>query len=187
MAPLNWRFRSGDRVEFNVNPTGERLDAPFTVSNVTIPPGSYQWRQYRLEAGTAQKRRLYNQLTWWFGGYYGGKLDQVIWTGAWNPTALLTVEFTGERDMGRLPTGDFTTNLVGNRLRINLSPDLEIASYVQYDTDSKSVGTNSRLRWTFRPVADLFIVYNHNIRSILDRWQLDSNQLLVKVQYALRY
>jgi hypothetical protein len=89
--------------------------------------------------------------------------------------------------MGRLPTGDFTTTLVGNRLRINLSPDLSISSYVQYDTDSKSVGTNSRLRWTFRPVADLFIVYNHNIRSILDRWQLDSNQFLVKVQYALRY
>jgi len=187
MAPLNWRFRSGDRVEFNVNPTGERLDTPFTVSNVTIPTGAYQWRQYRLEVGTAQKRRLYNQLTWWFGGYYGGKLDQVIWTGAWNPTALLTVEFTGERDMGRLPTGDFTTNLIGNRLRINLSPDLSIASYVQYDTDSKSIGTNTRLRWTFRPVADLFIVYNHNIQSILDRWQLDSNQLLVKVQYALRY
>ena len=187
MAPLNWRFRSGDRVEFNVNPTGERLSAPFTVADVTIPPGSYQWRQYRLELSTAQKRRLYNQFTWWFGGYYGGKLDQVIWTGAWNPTALFTVEFTGERDIGRLLTGDFTTTLVGNRLRINLSPDLSIASYVQYDTQSESVGTNTRLRWTFRPVADLFIVYNHNVRSILDRWQLDSNQFLVKVQYALRY
>ena len=187
IAPVNWRFRSGDRLELNINPTGERLLAPFTVSGVTIPTGAYEWRQYRLEVGTAQKRRVYNQLTWWFGGYYGGKLDQVIWNGAWNPTPLFTVEFTGERDMGRLPTGDFTTNLVGNRLRINLSPDLAIASYVQYDTDSKSVGTNTRLRWTFRPVADLFIVYNHNVRSILDRWQLDSNQFLVKVQYALRY
>ena len=59
-APLNWRFRSGDRVEFNLNPTGERLVAPFEVSDgVVIAPGSYHWRQYRLEAGTAQKRRLY--------------------------------------------------------------------------------------------------------------------------------
>jgi len=187
MAPLNWRFRTGDRVEFNVNPTGERLVTPFEVSDVVIPAGSYQWRQYRLETATAQKRRLYTQLTWWFGGFYNGKLDQVIWTGAWNPTALLTVEFSGERDIGRLATGEFTQTLVGNRLRINLSPDLSIASYVQYDTESNSIGTNSRLRWTFRPVADLFVVYNHNVRSILDRWQLDSNQLLVKVQYALRY
>jgi hypothetical protein len=70
---------------------------------------------------------------------------------------------------------------------LNISPDLSISSYVQYDTDSHSLGANTRLRWTFRPVADLFVVYNHNVRSLLDRWQLESNQLLVKVQYAFRY
>ena len=187
MAPINWRFRSGDRVEFNANPTGERLVAPFDVARgLSIPPGSYQWMRYRLEAGTAQKRRFYTQLTWWFGGFYDGDLDQFQWTGTWNPTPLITVELSGERDIGRLAIGRFTQTLVGNRLRVNLSPDLSIASYVQYDTDSQSLGTNTRIRWTFRPVADLFIVYNHNLRDILDRWQLDSNQLLVKLQYAWR-
>jgi hypothetical protein len=48
------------------------------------------------------------------------------------------------------------------------------------------VGVNSRLSWTFLPVADLFIVYNHNVRSVLDRWDLESNQLVVKMQYAWR-
>jgi hypothetical protein len=186
-APVNWRFRSGDRVEFNVNPTGERLVEPFeVVDGVAIAPGSYHWRRYRLEAGTAQKRRLYTQITWWFGGFYGGDLDQIVWTGAWNPLPLITVEFTGEHNAGRLPSGNFTQTLVGNRFRLNVSPDLSIASYVQYDTDSDSIGTNTRLRWTFRPVADLFIVYNHNIRSRFDRWRLESNQLLVKLQYAWR-
>jgi hypothetical protein len=186
-APINWRFRSGDRVEFNANPTGERLVEPFEVADgVVIAPGAYHWRRYRLEAGTAQKRRLYTQLTWWFGGFYDGDLDQIQWTGAWNPTPLVTVEFTGERNVGRLRSGDFTQTVVGNRLRLNFSPDLSISSYIQYDTDSNSVGTNTRLRWTFRPVGDLFIVYNHNVRSTLDRWRLDSNQLLIKLQYAWR-
>ncbi len=186
-APINWRFRSGERFEVNLNPTGERLVAPFEVARgVVIQPGSYTWRRYRLEVGTAQKRRLYTQLAWWFGGFYNGDLDQILWTGAWNPTPLLTVELTGERDIGRLPSGRFRQTLVGTRLRVNISPDLSLASYVQYDTDSKSIGTNTRLRWTFLPVADLFIVYNHNIRSLLDRWQLDSNQLVVKLQYAWR-
>ena len=40
-APINWRLESGDRFEFNVVPTGERLDAPFDIADsVTIPPGS---------------------------------------------------------------------------------------------------------------------------------------------------
>jgi len=85
-----------------------------------------------------------------------------------------------------LPSGDFTQTLVGNRLRLNISPDLSIASYVQYDTDSDSVGVNTRLRWTFTPAADLFVVYNHNVQDTLDRWRLASNQLLVKLQYAWR-
>jgi hypothetical protein len=187
-APINWRFRSGDRVELNINPTGERLVDPFPIaSGVVIPPGSYHWTRYRLEAGTAQKRRLYTQVTWWFGDFYNGELDQMIWTGAWNPTPLVTVEFSGERNVARLATGAFNQTLVGNRLRVNVSPDLSIASYVQYDTDSDSVGVNTRARWTFRPEADLFIVYNHNVRSLADRWQLESNQLLIKLQYAFRF
>ncbi len=185
-APLNWRFRSGDRFEFNANPTGERLIEPFSVGGVAIPAGTYQWLRYRLEAGTAQKRPLYAQVTWWFGGFYNGDLDQILWTGAWNPAPLVTVEFSGERNIGRLATGRFTQTVTGTRLRVNVSPDLSLSSYVQYDTDSRSLGTNTRLRWTFRPAADLFIVYNHNVRSILERWQLDSNQLLIKLQYAWR-
>ncbi|HLG01569.1 MAG TPA: DUF5916 domain-containing protein, partial [Acidimicrobiia bacterium] len=157
VAPINWRFRSGDRVEVNANPTGERLVAPFEIARgVVIPPGSYHWRRYRLEGGTAQKRRLYTQFTWWFGDFYNGDLDQLQWTGSWNPTPLFTVEFTAERNLGRLASGRFTQTLVGNRLRINVSSDLSVASYVQYDTDSDSIGVNTRLRWTFRPVADLF-------------------------------
>lgn len=188
MAPVNWRFRSGDRFELNANPTGERLVEPFEIADgVVIAPGSYHWMRYRVEVGTAQKRRLYAQVTWWFGDFYDGDLDQFLWTGAWNPTPLVTVEFTGERNVGRLASGRFTQTLVGNRLRVNISPDLSIASYVQYDTDSDSVGVNTRLRWTFNPVGDLFVVYNHNVRELLQRWQLDSNQLLVKLQYALRY
>ena len=187
-APVNWRFRSGDRFEFNIAPAGERLVEPFEVEDgVIIPPGAYHWQRYRLEAGSARKRRLYAQVTWWFGGFYDGDLDQFQWTGAWNPTPLVTVEFSGERNIGRLPRGGFTQTLVGTRLRINFSPDLSVSSYTQYDTDTDSVGINTRLRWTFRPVGDLFVVYNHNVRSIVDRWQFDSNQLLVKLQYAWRF
>ncbi len=35
-------------------------------------------------------------------------------------------------------------------------------------------------------LGDLFLVYNHNIRDLGDRWVKDSNQFLAKVQYAIR-
>ena len=184
-APVNWTFRSGDRFELNANPTGERLVEPFEIApDVVIQPGSYRWMRYRVEVGTAQKRRFWTQVTWWFGGFYDGKLDQLVWVGAFNPFPLLTLELNGDWNHGRLSSGDFTQTLVGARLRLNLSPDLSLSSYVQYETTTESVGTNTRLRWTFKPNGDLFIVYNHNLFRPLDRWQLDNNQLLIKAQYA---
>ena len=192
-APVNWRLESGDRFEFNIVPVGERLDEPFEISDgVTVPAGEYNWRRYRLEAGLATKRKFSGQFTWWFGDFYDGKLDQLEATAAWKPSPLFIVEFSGERNIGRLPEGSFTEDLIGTRFRLNFSADLQLNSFLQYDSESRSFGSNTRLRWTFDPLGDLFVVYNHNLlrRDRLDGRSLvtfDSNQLLLKAQYNFRF
>jgi hypothetical protein len=208
-APVNYRLESGDRFELNWAPAGERLTSPFEVADgVTIPAGSYHWTRYRAEVGTAAKRRLSGQATWWFGNFYTGKLDELSLTAAWKPSPLFIMELNGTRNMGRLREGDFTQDLIGTRVRVNVSPDLQVNSYVQYDNESDTFGANTRLRWTFSPLGDLFVVYNHNLRHDIDpstglplgagvqtdptrrldrRWGFASNQLLVKLQYAFRY
>jgi hypothetical protein len=207
MAPINWRLESGDRFEFNYNPTGERLVAPFTIApGVTIPTGTYQWYRMRFEGGLATKRKLSGQLTWWTGPFYTGRLNEYILTSAWRPSPLFNLEVNTTRNVGRLREGAFTQTLIGSRVKVNLSPNLQFNSYAQYDNQSETFGANTRVRWTFSPLGDLFVVYNHNLRHDLDpatglpitspsaldprvdgRWGLASNQLLVKLQYAWRY
>jgi hypothetical protein len=186
-APINWRLESGDRFEFNANPTGERLAEPFPIAEgVTIAPGSYHWLRYRLEAQTAAKRKLAAQATWWFGGFYTGTLHQLELESAWTPLPLVTFLVNAQHDIGRLAEGDFDLTLVGTKVRLNLSSDLQLNSFLQYDTEDHTFGTNTRLRWTFNPRGDLFVIYNHNLREIEDRWQRDANELLVKLQYTFR-
>src|SRR5438132_5627949 len=75
MAPINVRFESGDRFEFNWNPHGEILLSPFTIApGVVIPPGSYQFTRYRLEAQTSGHRPLQFGITTWFGSFFDGHL-----------------------------------------------------------------------------------------------------------------
>jgi hypothetical protein len=187
MAPVNWRLESGDRFEMNVAPAGERLAEPFEiVEGVVIPSGAYDWLRYRVEVGTAAKRKLSGQATWWFGGFYTGRLDQIELEGAWTPSPIVTFLVNAERDIGRLAQGDFDLTLVGTKVRLNLSSDLHLDSFLQYDTEDRTFGTNTRLRWTFHPRGDLFVVYNHNLRQIEDRWRRDANELLVKAQYTFR-
>ncbi|MBL0170483.1 MAG: hypothetical protein IPP90_07060 [Gemmatimonadaceae bacterium] len=87
-----------------------------------------------------------------------------------------------------------------------MSPNLQFNSYAQYDNQSDTFGANTRLRWTFSPLGDLFVVYNHNMRHDIDpdtglpiggglqsdptrraAWGFASNALLVKLQYAFRF
>jgi hypothetical protein len=193
MAPINCRLESGDRLELNVVPTGERLSEPFEIADgVVLPEGRYHFNRYRAEFEFAAKRTFSGQATWWFGPFYDGHLNQFEFTGAWKPSALFIVELTGEHDVGKLREGSFTQTVVGTRLKLNFSPDLQLASLLQYDDESNSFGSNSRLRWTFRPLGDLFVVYNHNLRTrdplTRDReFVFESNQLLVKIQYSFRY
>ena len=78
--------------------------SPGLLRMATIPAGG----RYGAEAAA-----LHAQLTWWTGGFYDGSLDQFLWTGAWNPTPLLTLEFSGEWNRGTLEGGAFTQTLVG--------------------------------------------------------------------------
>ena len=98
----------------------------------------------------------------------------------------MTFLASAEHSVGRLDEGDFELTLLGAKLRLNLSPDLQFNGFVQYDTEDSSFGSNLRLRWTFHPRGDLFVIYNHNLREVESRWQKQSNQLLVKAQYTFR-
>ena len=94
----------------------------------------------------------------------------------------------GERNSGYLEDGHFRQDLVSGRLRLNLSPDFNMSSFVQFDTESQIIGSFSRLRWTLTPDSELFLVYTHN-------WESDpagfidtlNNELASKFVYTHRF
>ena len=188
-APLNVRFESGDRFEFNVQPQGERLPESFEIAEgVVIPVGSYDWVRYRLELDLASKRLVSGRVSWWFGPFYDGDLSQLSLRVAINPSDFINFEVSGTRNDGSMPASGFVQEVLGAQIRVNFSPDLQVSSLGQYQRESGEFGTNIRLRWTFHPLGDLFVVYNYNaLDTIGQGWQLDSSQILVKLQYALRY
>ncbi len=186
-APIHFLLESGDRFEFNIRPQGENLDEAFEISDgVNIPKGKYNWVKYRLEFESASKRVLSGQATWWFGGFYDGHLHQIELEANWRPSSNITVSLNFEDDIGSLPQGNFTKQLYSSRVALNFSPDLQLTNYLQYDNESRQLGTNLRLRWTYNKLGDLFIVYNHNVNNLINnRWQFDSNEFIIKLRYGI--
>jgi hypothetical protein len=193
MAPINVRFESGDRFEFNWNPHGEILLAPFEiVPGVVIPPGSYQFTRYRLEAQTSSHRPLQFGTTTWFGGFFDGHLTQwenyIKWT---SPKGRVQLEADAENDFGRLPEGNFVQRLWQLQGAYAWTPNLVLTSFVQYDTESQNVGTNTRLRWTIRPGNDLFIVWNRGWQRPVTGPDVSlipqSDVIAVKLRWTFRF
>jgi len=201
--PFDWLLESGDRFDFGLEAEGDRPPKPFEVSaDVDLAPGEYEWSRWFVGARTAERRRLSAELRGSFGVYYTGDLITLEGRITAKPSALWAVEVTGERSVGEalalvddfesLPAYAFVEKryleeLYGVRLLLNVSSDLQFSSLTQYDIQSRELGTNNRLRWTFDPLGELFIVYNHNLNRVNQRWLFVSNELPVKIQYALRF
>ena len=80
----------------------------------------------------------------------------------------MQLEADVENDFGHLPQGNFVQRLWQLQGAYAWSPNLVLSNFIQYDTESQNVGTNTRLRWTIRPGNDLFIVCNRGwLRLVL--------------------
>jgi hypothetical protein len=186
-TPINANFESGDSFSFSFSPTGEFLKDSFHIAeDVTIDPGPYHWARFDFEATTASKRAVNGIAAYRFGGFYGGNLDQIELGLNWRLMSFLILEFSYENNIARIPAGNFRKELLAVRTAFNINSNLNLSLFTQYDNESESIGSYSRLRWTFAPLGDLFVVYKHNIQpKITDRWQQDQNQIIVKLTYGL--
>ena len=79
----------------------------------------------------------------------------------------MQLEADVENDFGHLPQGNFVQRLWQLQGAYAWSPNLVLSSFIQYDTESQNVGTNTRLRWTIKPGKDLFIVWNRGWQRLV--------------------
>jgi hypothetical protein len=187
-APFNIRTESGEHLEWNFIPEFEHLDAPFEISpGIILPPGSYRWNRYRVEANTATKRRWVVDAALWYGDFYNGARRQTELGLTLKPTTHVAVALQAERNDITLQQGKFYTQILSGRGDYNFSPNVSWQNLLQYDTESRLLGVQSRFRWILKPGNDIFLVLNrgwfHDLRG---RYLPSFDRAAVKIQYTVR-
>ncbi|MGH9400426.1 MAG: hypothetical protein ACRD00_08645, partial [Thermoanaerobaculia bacterium] len=109
------------------------------------------------------------------------------WT---SPRGSFSAEVSAENDFGYLPQGNFITRLWQAKAVYAFSPDLILSGYAQYDSESRNVGLNARLRWTVKPGNDVFLVWNRGWLSPGEGNAYDlatrSDQIILKARWTFR-
>jgi hypothetical protein len=88
-----------------------------------------------------------------------------------------------------LPAGSFTTKLLGSRVTYTLTPRLFASALLQYNSSSRTIGTNVRLRWEYAAGSELFIVLNEERDSEAATGMpgLQNRSVVVKVNRFFRF
>ncbi len=188
-SPLNIEFDSGDRFQFNYTPEFERLEEPFEISDgVVIPIGSYTWHRYGVEMETASKRPWVVNLELSNGSFYNGRRRQAQLGLTLKPSHHFAFRFEGERNDVSLDQGDFFTQLFSLRADYNFSPDISWQNLVQYDSESRILGLQSRFRWILKPGNDIFVVLNRGwFRTLEHDFTSSDERFTVKLAYTFRF
>lgn len=172
-------FHNSSTVNYKVTHNWERLAEPFAIrSNVSIPVGDFDFTQQELNFSLDRSRRFSGGGSVLWGDFWGGTQQSATVTLDLKPTYRLNIDANYTVNRVKLPEGDFTTHLIVTRALYAFTTHLFLNSFVQYNADTKQVSTNVRFNFLYRPLSDLYVVFNDRHDSA---GQLLERALVVKL------
>jgi hypothetical protein len=184
-------FQSSDRFSVGVNDDYELLVRPFTiVPGARVPVGGYRFTTGRVGYNMGQQRKVSGNVLFEKGSFYNGNRTAITFNRSRiNVSPQLSLEPSVSINWLALPTGDFTTKLLGSRITYTMTPLLFASALVQYNSSTHTVSANARMRWEYRPGSELFIVYNEerDSEAAIGVASLQNRAFVVKVNRFLRF
>ncbi|MBV9340067.1 MAG: hypothetical protein JO159_04155, partial [Acidobacteria bacterium] len=133
--------------------------------NVSIPAGGYRFASHQVAYTSPGDRRLTYTASLQSGDYYTGRLTAAILTAEYRPNPHLALGVNNTLNVFRLPQGNFNIELAGLETSYAFNRFLNLTTFLQADTaQNQAASANIRLRYTFRPDSDLYVIYNLGTR-----------------------
>jgi len=140
----------------------QRLNSPFNVfKNVFIPAGLYHFDRHQVTYGSDLSKRFVYGFFERFGSYYNGHLNEFRVRGSYHPNPKLAFSavhtwdrFDLNRTIYNVQVGSFSGSYSFNRF-LTSSALFQVNSVEDHPWSA-----NLRVRYTYRPDSDLFVIYN---------------------------
>ncbi|HXH66097.1 MAG TPA: DUF5916 domain-containing protein [Candidatus Limnocylindrales bacterium] len=163
------RIIFNDGAEIDSNPQdmiAQVLTQPLHLyKNISIPAGSYRFASHQISYTSSGARHLTYNGSFLWGDYYGGTLKTANVTAQYRPSSNLALALNNTVNVFRLPQGNFSIDLAGVQVSYAFTRFLNLSTFLQSDTaQTKAASANVRLRYTFRPDSDLYVIYNLGTR-----------------------
>ena len=161
-ATAGVRFNNNGSTNFTATRTFDRLFEPFPIrSTIPIPAGDYEYASYAANVNIGNGRQITGNTTVTWGEFWNGHTKALSGAIGWRPEYHFSFDANYSRNHVTLPNGAFTTNLIGTRFLYAFTPRAFFNAFLQYNADTRQVSANIRFNITYRPLSDMYLVYNH--------------------------
>jgi hypothetical protein len=182
------QFERGDSAYLEVGINQEVPDEDFLVAGeLLVPAGDYTWPGFEAGFETTSKEPLEIEVNGGWTGYYGGSRLESTVRARWQPAPSLLLGGSLQWNDISLDTGDLETWLASGRINFYFSPQVSWENLVQYDTQSKTVGLNSRFRWAFRDGQEIFVVFNQNVEADDLDFTIARTEMVTKIGWTFSF
>ncbi len=184
-------FENSDSLSADIQEDYEFLTDPFDITDeVTLPVGGYTFRDFQVSYRMGPQRRLAGNLSFQHGEFFDGDITAVGYSrGRIEVTRQFAVEPSVSLNRITLPQGAFTARVATTRLTYTFTPRMFASALLQYNSTDNVLSTNVRLRWEYQPGSELFVVYNDQRDTWLNRGfpLLQNRAFVVKLTRQFRF
>ena len=184
-------FENSDRLSADAQQDYEFLVKPFEITDdVTIPVGRYEFRDFQMSYRMGPQRRLAGRFSFQHGEFFDGNITAVGYSrGRIEVTRQFAVEPSISLNRITLPQEMFTVSVATTRLTYTFTPRMFVSALLQYNSTDHVLSTNVRLRWEYQPGSELFVVYNDQRDTWLNRGfpMLENRAFVVKFTRLFRF
>ena len=153
-------FENSDRLDVSLANNFERLDVPFPIGDVILPPGEYSFTNTTIGYTLGAQRYASGSVAYTTGAFWSGDIQTLAFSrGRVNVLDQFSIEPFVSLNWVDLPEGKFNTTLVSSRFNYAFTPRMFFGGLVQYNSSDDVISANLRLRWEYSPGSELFVVY----------------------------
>ncbi len=185
---LEIEFLSGEEISIGSHLQFENLDEDFNIfENYVIPISEYSFWWHGISLESAKHRNLWFETTFGTGDFYNGKRTDWIVEAGYKLMVPLYIGLESDRKYVSLTQGDFTTQIWRLNLNVLFNPKLTWYNFAQYDSQSESIGWQSRFQWIMKPGKEVFLVWNSPFIDPLERFKPEVYDARLKIKYTIRF
>ncbi|MBI4887834.1 MAG: carbohydrate binding family 9 domain-containing protein [Acidobacteria bacterium] len=188
-ASTRVEFNSGGFWSMDYTRNYELIREPFEIAKgIAIRPGGYSFEGIQTQYYMSPQRKLTGRINGSIGSFYDGTRTEVGYNGRVEINSQFAIEPRISLNWIDLSVGRFSTRLLGSRATFAVNTRMAASALVQYNSSSRAMSSNVRLRWEYRPGSDLFVVYSDGRELAGTRFApLQNQSFVVKVTRLFRF